>query len=216
MFRFTLHCNLYYHCIFFSWQFSLDYANEEIDYKYDPVRVATVNRTTSTQTQLSALFALFHTLNWKKFVVVTDGVHESHRLVNLLQESLGPWNLEMIDWLLYTPDVSFDEMYFSFEHLGKNARAILLITNSLKMANKIFKAKESISRSKWIFVSDLDLTTFTNTSFPETIYTLTPTLIQEITLSGYVDDAVRSISLALARRRNPEVGTCPKMDEMRR
>ena len=194
----------------------MDYANEEIDYKYDPVRVATVNRTTSTQTQLSALLALFHTLNWKKFVVVTDGVYESNRLVNLLQESLGPWNLEMIDWLLYTPDVSYDEMYFSFEDLGKNAHAILLITNNLKMANDIFKAKEAISPSSWIFVSDLDVTTFMNTSFPEMIYTLTPRLIQEITVSGYVDDAVRSISLALARRRIPETGTCPKMDEMRR
>lgn len=194
----------------------MDYANEEINYKYDPVRVATVNRTTSTQTQLSALLALFHNLNWKKFIVVTDGVHESNRLVNLLQESLGPWNLEMIDWLLYTPDVSFDEMSSSFDHLGKDAHAILLITNNLKMANDIFKAKETISPSSWIFVSDLDVTTFTNTSFPHVIYTLTPTLIQEITVSGYVDDAVRSISLALARRSNPEFGTCPKMDEMRR
>lgn len=194
----------------------MDYANEEINYKYDPVRVATVNRTTSTQTQLSALLALFHNLNWKKFIVVTDGVHESNRLVNLLQESLGPWNLEMIDWLLYTPDVSFDEMSSSFDRLGKDAHAILLITNNLKMANDIFNARETISPSSWIFVSDLDVTTFTNTSFPDVIYTLTPTLIQEITVSGYVDDAVRSISLALARRSNPEFGTCPKMDEMRR
>ena len=194
----------------------MDYANEEIDYKYDPVRVATVNRTTSTQTQLSALLALFHKLNWKKFIVVTDGVHESNRLVNLLQESLGPWNLEMIDWLLFTPEVSFHEMSSSFERLGKDAHAILLMTNNLKMANDVFKVEENILQSSWIFVSDLDVETFTNISFPYYIYTLTPTLIQEITVSGYVDDAVRSISLALARRRNPEVGTCPKMGEMRR
>lgn len=194
----------------------MDYPNEEINYKYDPVRVATVNRTTSTQTQLSALLALFHNLNWKKFVVVTDGVHGSNRLVNLLEESLGPWNLEMIDWLLFTPDSSSDEMSSSFAHLGKDANAILLITNNLKMANDIFNAKETISPSSWIFVSDLDVATFTNTSFPDMIYTLTPTLIQEITVSGFVDDAVRSISLALATRSNTEVGTCPRMDEMRR
>ena len=194
----------------------MDYPNEEINYKYDPVRVATVNRTTSTETQLSALLALFHNLNWKKFVVVTDGVHESNRLVNLLEESLGPWNLEMIDWLLYTPDVSFDELSSSFHDLGKDAHAILLITNNLKMANDIFKAKETFSQSSWIFVSDLDVETFTNTSFPDVIYTLTPTNIKEVTVSGFVDDAVRSISLALARRSDPQVGTCPKMDEMRR
>ena len=194
----------------------MDYPNEEINYKYDPVRVATVNRTTSTETQLSALLALFHNLNWKKFVVVTDGVHESNRLVNLLEESLGPWNLEMIDWLLYTPDVSFDELSYSFHDLGKDAHAILLITNNLKMANDIFKAKETFSQSSWIFVSDLDVETFTNTSFPDVIYTLTPTNIKEVTVSGFVDDAVRSISLALARRSDPQVGTCPTMDEMRR
>ena len=211
--QFTLICPT---DVFFSWQFSLDYTNEEINYKYDPVRVATVIRTTSTQTQLSALLALFHNLNWKKFVVVTDGVHGSNHLVNLLEESLGPWNLEMIDWLLYTPDVSFDEMYFNFYDLGKDAHAILLITNNLKIANDIFKAKERISPSSWIFVSDLDVTTFTNTSFPEVIYTLTPTLPQEITVSDFVDDAVHSISLALARRSAPQAGTCPKMDEMRR
>lgn len=211
--QFTLICPT---DVFFSWQFSLDYTNEEITYKYDPVRVATVNRTTSTQTQLSALLALFHNLNWKKFVVVTDGMHGSNRLVNLLEESLGPWNLEMIDWLLYTPDVSFDEMFNNFYDLGKDAHAILLITNNLKIANDIFKAKETISPSSWIFVSDLDVTTFTNTSFPEEIYTLTPTLTQEITVSDFVDDAVRSISLALARRSVPQAGTCPKMDEMRR
>lgn len=211
--QFTLICPT---DVFFSWQFSLDYTNEKITYKYDPVRVATVNRTTSTQTQLSALLALFHNLNWKKFVVVTDGMHGSNRLVNLLEESLGPWNLEMIDWLLYTPDVSFDEMFNNFYDLGKDAHAILLITNNLKIANDIFKAKETISPSSWIFVSDLDVTTFTNTSFPEEIYTLTPTLTQEITVSDFVDDAVRSISLALARRSVPQAGTCPKMDEMRR
>ena len=194
----------------------MDYANEEINYKYDPVRVASVNRTTSTQTQLSALLALFHNLNWKKFVVVTDGVHESNRRVNLLQESLGPWNLEMIDWLLYTPEVSLDEISSSFSHLGKDAQAILLITNNLKMANDVFKAKESISPSSWIFVSDLDVMTFTNTSFPDVIYTLTPKFIKEITVSGFVDDAVRSLSLALARRSDPEVDKCPKMGEMRR
>ena len=194
----------------------MDYAKEELNYKYDPVRVATVSRPTSAQTKLSALLALFHNLNWKKFVVVTDGVHESNRLVNLLQESLGPWNLEMMDWLLYTPDVSLDEISSSFRHLGKDAYAILLITNNLKMANDIFQVEETMLSSSWILVSDLDVTTFTNNSFPDVIYTLTPTLIQEITVSGFVDDAVRSISLALARRSGPEVGTCPKMDEMRR
>jgi len=202
--------------MYFSPQFSMDHSKDEINYKYDPVGVATVSRTTSTQTQLSAVLALFHNLNWKKFVVVTDGVHESNRLVNLLQESLGPWNLEMIDWLLYTPDVSCDEISSSFRHLGKDARAILLITNNLKMANDIFQVKETMSRSSWIFVSGLDVRTFTNNSFPDEIYTLTPTFIQEITVSGFVDDAVRSVSLALARRSGPEVGTCPKMDEMRR
>jgi len=194
----------------------VDYTNEEINYKYDPVRVATVYRTTSAQTQLSALLALFHNLNWKKFVVVTDGVHGSNHLVNLLEESLGPWNLEMIHWLLYTPDVSFDEMNNNFYDLGKDAHAILLITNNLKIANDIFKAKERISPSSWIFVSDLDVMTFTNTSFPDRIYTLTPTLTQEITVSDFVDDAVHSISLALARRSAHQAGTCPKMDEMRR
>jgi len=201
--------------MYFSPQFSMDHSKEEINYKYDSVRVATVSRATSTETQLRAVLALFHNLNWKKFVVVTDGVHESNRLVNLLQESLGPWNLEMIDWLLYTPDVSFDEISSSFRHLGKNGHAILLITNNLKMANEIFQVKETES-SSWIFVSDLDVRTFTNNSFPEEIYTLTPTFTQEITVSGFVDDAVRSISLALARRSASEVGTCPKMDEMRR
>lgn len=50
----------------------------------------------------------------------------------------------MIDWLLYILDVLFDEMYFSFEYLGKNVCVIFFIINSLKMVNKIFKVKESI------------------------------------------------------------------------
>ena len=194
----------------------MDSPYEEINYNYDRARVASVNRTTSAQTQLSALLSLFYNLNWKKFVAVTDDVHESSRFVNLLEESLIPWNLEMIDWLLFTSDSSHEDMRYRFSHLDKDAVTILLITNNLKMANDIFMAKEEILPSSWIFVSDLDVATFTNTSFPEAIYTLTPKSTQEITVSGFVDDAVRSISLALAKRRESEVDTCPRMDKMRR
>lgn len=194
----------------------MDYPYEEINYNYDRARVASVNRTTSAQTQLSALLSFFYNLNWRKFVVVTDDVHESSRFVNLLKDSLVPWNLEMIDWLLFTPDSPPEEMAFRFHNLDKDANTVLLITNNLNMANNIFWVKEGISPSAWIFVSDLDVSTFTNTSFPDMTYTLTPTSIQEITISGFVDDAVRSISLALAKRGNTEVDTCPKMDKMRR
>lgn len=197
-------------------QFSIDYPYGEIDYNYDRARVASVNRTTSAQTQLSALLSLFYNLNWRKFVAVTDDVHESSRFVNLLEESLIPWNLQMIDWLLFTADSPPEEMTFRFANLDEDATTVLLITNNLNMANDIFGAKEAIFPSSWIFVSDLDVTMFTNNSFPDTIYTLTPTAIQEITMSGFVDDAVRSISLALAKRRDTEVSSCPKMPKMRR
>lgn len=194
----------------------MDYPYKEKDYNYDRARVISVNRTTSAPTQLSALLSLFYKLNWRKFVVVTDNVYESSRFVNLLEESLVPWNLEMIDWLLFTPYSPTEEMSYKFYNLGEDSNTILLITNSLAMANDIFRAKEGISPSSWIFVSDLFVTTFTNTSFPDMIYTLTPTSLQEITISGFVDDAVRSISLALTKRRDTEVGTCPKLGQMRR
>ena len=194
----------------------MDYPYEEKNYNYDRARVISVNRRTSAPTQLSALLSLFYKLNWRKFVVLTDNVYESNRFVNLLEESLVPWNLEIIDWLLFTPDSPPEEMSYRFSNLGEDSNTILLITNRLRMARDIFGAKEEIFPSSWIFVSDLFSTTFTNTSFPDMIYTLTPTSLQEITISGFVDDAVRSISLALTKRRHTEVGTCPKLHQMRR
>lgn len=83
----------------------------------------------------------------------------------------------MIDWLLYILDVLFDEMYFSFEYLGKNVCVIFFIINSLKMVNKIFKVKESIFWLKWIFVFDLDVIIFMNILFLEMIYILILILI---------------------------------------
>ena len=194
----------------------MDYPYEEKNYNYDRARVISVNRRTSAPTQLSALLSLFYKLNWRKFVVLTDNVYESNRFVNLLEESLVPWNLEIIDWLLFTPDSPPEEISHRFYNLGEDSNTILLITNSLKMARDVFREKEVISPSSWIFVSDLFVPTFTNTSFPDMIYTLTPTSLQEITISGFVDDAVRSISLALTKRRDTEAGTCPKLHQMRR
>ena len=201
----------------FVLQFYSDFPDSVVHQRYDPVKIASVNRVTSTQTKLNALLALINRLNWRKFVVVTDNEHESNHFVNLLKETLRPRNLEMKDWLVFPFDSLVENMSNRFGELGSDANTIILLTNNLKLAFDIFYAKEHfISKSSWVFLSDLDIRTLTSYSLPEDIFTLAPKYSQEATTSGFVYDGIQSISHALRTGRDGKVFTCPKMSEFRR
>lgn len=200
-----------------SFSFSPQYRpyDQGINYNYDPVSVASMNRIRSTETKISALLALLHNLKWRKFVAVTGSDHESTSLVNSLEGHLRVRNVEILDWFVFTPNTTALEMYHRFQTLTNDAVTFLLITNNLTMSHNAFSVAAGRTQS-WIVLSDLDVKTFIYSQFPQDVYSLTPTTTQEITLSSFVDDTVRAIGLSLVERPISVVSSCTKMSEMRR
>ena len=204
----------------FRLQCDIRSSHEEVSYNYDPFNVASMNRIATEETKISALLAFLHHLKWTKFVAVTDNDHESTSFVRKLEGHLHARNMEMIDWLLFTVDDSVYDRSLRFKNLGSDDLTFLLVTNNLTMAFNTFGGAfiggGETRHEQWIVVSDLDVRTFNHFKFPPEAYSLTPKTNREITLSSFVDDAVRSISYSLAKRPHNMVSTCPKMNELRR
>lgn len=153
-----------------------------------------------------------------KFVAITDNDHESTSFVINLQEPLRVRNMEMLDWLVFTPDDSSEYITLRFQKLQHRKVAFLLVTDNLTLAHNIFSGAGELflSNDLWIIVSDLDVRTLLHYYYPQNTFSLNPKKSQEITTSGYVDDAVHSITRALVNSPDDQVIACPDEQEMRR
>jgi len=124
----------------------------------------------------------------------------------------------MLDWLVFTPDDSSEYINLRFQKLQHRKVAFLLVTDNLKLAHNIFSGagEHFLSNDLWIIVSDLDVRTLLDYYYPQNTVSLNPKKSQEITTSGYVDDAVHSITRAFVNRPDDQVIACPDEQEMRR
>lgn len=124
----------------------------------------------------------------------------------------------MLDWLVFTPDDSFEYITLRLQKLKDLKVAFLLVTENLALAENIFSGTEQLflSNDLWIIVSDLDVRTLLDYRYPRNTFSLNPKKSQEITTSRYVDDAVHSITHALVNSPDDKVISCPNEQEMRR
>ncbi|XP_068670177.1 glutamate receptor ionotropic, NMDA 1-like [Montipora capricornis] len=192
---------------------------EEVTYNYDPVTVASMNRTTSIETKINALLSFLNEIKWGKFVVVSDNDYQSVGFVSLLQEHLPPRNMRITEWLVFSGDDTFEDIFYRFQTLSDGVTTFLLVTNNLKVSLNTFMgaAEASIQVDTWVVVSDLHVATFHYSLFPPTdVFSLTPKTTKEIPISAFVEDAVRAVSLALSKRPRSKGYSCPRMKEMRR
>ena len=181
-----------------------------------------MNQITNAETKISALLAFSQYLTVAKFIAITDNDHESTSFVINLQEPLRIRNMEMLDWLVFTPDDSFEYIILRLQKLQDQKVAFLLVTENLTLADNIFSGAEQLflSNDLWIIVSDLDVRTLLDYHYrlplPQNTFSLNPKKSQEITTSRYVDDAVHSITLVLVNSPDDKVISCPNEQEMRR
>lgn len=173
---------------------------------------------TNVETKISAFLAFSQYLTVAKFVAITDNDHESTSFVMNLEEPLRARNMEMLDWLVFTSEDSFEYITSRFQKLQYRKVAFLLVTENLTLAHNIFSGAGDrfLSDDLWIIVSDLDVRTLLDHYFPQNTFSLNPKKSQEITTSGYVDDAVHSITHAFINSPDDKVIECPDEQKMRR